>query len=172
MASITDKVLFEYEDETRYYTWQAAHLAFVADTQEMVIQASRGSFTLSIPVSGIRRYETVLKEDISYFSYLMGAVLGDWTGILLVLLAPIAIIDAISSRRTPIRVVKLSCTAPNHPEQEITLYLRSRHRRDRGQIESYQIAGRIMDFLLQNGYSGPQPDLEYRQQHSGDVLWR
>jgi hypothetical protein len=151
--------LFEYEDGTRYYTWRLAHVALESDPGEITIRAARGpAFAVSVPVHAITRYETVVRKDISLFGYLLGAMLGDWTGLLIVLLAPVALIDAILARRTAFPVIKLSHASK---QGEVAIFLRSRHRRKRGRIETLELAQHLVAFLRQNGYRGLMPDLEH-----------
>lgn len=165
--SIEEKVLFEYEDATRYYTWQPAHLTLSDDIAEITIQADRGNhFTLSIPIDEITYYETVERKDITIFETILGAMLSDWSGLLLIVLTPIAIVDTLIARKTLFPVARLSWVTCDDPKQEVKVSLRSRRRRKRGQAETARLIQRIADFLLRHDYSGSVPEFDVANQSS------
>jgi len=165
MASKEEAIIFEYEDETNYYTWQRAHMELEADTGEITIRVVQGgNFAVSIPASEIDSYEIVLRKDVSFLSHILVEMLGDWVGGFLVpLFAPIVLIDVIIARRTEFPVVRLSQSTGDDSIaiEEVAIYLRSKHRRSRGRTETHEMAERLAEFLRQNGYNGPMPDLEH-----------
>ncbi|MCB9450746.1 MAG: hypothetical protein H6672_04870 [Anaerolineaceae bacterium] len=150
-----EKILFEYEDETRYYTWQRGTVAFQENA--VVIRGVRPGFTCSLSVSEITGYETIMKQDINFAEYVLGAVMYDWSGVLVMLLAPLTLLDMLIARKTMLSVPRLTWVEPDEA-QTVMISLRSRQRRRRGQAETTQLSQRIVDFLRRNAYVGSLPD--------------
>jgi hypothetical protein len=163
---LTEKpILFEAEDETRCYTWRLARAELDPVAGAITICGARGKTpTITIHIREITGFEIVPREEISTLPHLaLGMLLADSdTGLgclLSVILAPIAIIQAITSRRARVPVIKLTQSAGDGPGQGWVIHLRSRRRGSRGRVETRELAHRIADLLPRHGYSGSMPDL-------------
>ena len=162
MASRGEPVLFELEDETRYYKWRLGRVELDPIAGAITIHGDRNSrFTITIPVSEIIDCEIVEREDINTFGPMWSstAYSDPSGGILTLLLAPLAIIDTAAAKSTSFPVIKLTQAASGDQEQGWMIYLRSRKRGRNGQIATREMAHRVVVFLHQNGYCGPIPEL-------------
>ena len=156
MDTWQDKILFEYEDATEYYTWQPGVVALACDAGAIEVSGEGGGhFSRMLPACEIRRYDMVVRKDINFSKYFEGVWYGDSSGCLFLVL-PIMAIDALIARRTKFPVLKLSWGSPQNEE---AIYLRSRYRGRRGKEATDTLAQRVMDFLDENGFDGPDPKI-------------
>jgi len=145
-----EQVVFEAEDETRYYKWRSASVKLepVAGTITIYTYPE-----ITVPVSEIASCEIVEREDIRYFSLL------DFLFTVL-LVSESAFIEGMTAKKnTMVPVIKLTQSTSDDSGQGWVIHLRSRRRGQRGRVATFEMAHRIVAFLRQNGYSGPMPDL-------------
>lgn len=163
--------LLEAEDEERYYTWRPARAELDPVARTITLRGVYGGTpTITIPISEITGFEIVKREGISTLSSVaLGLLLADSnTGfgcLLSILLAPVAIVDRIISRRTRFPIIRLTQSGGAGSGQGWVIYMRSKKRGHRGREETREFARHIADLLHKYGYSGSMPDL------SIDELW-
>jgi hypothetical protein len=160
-----EPILFEAEDETRFYEWQLGHVALDPAAGTITIHGhSRQDIKITISASEIAGCEIVKREDISKLGQTVFVwVVRDETGAvgcpLALLLGPVALIDAILAKRARFPAIKLTQATNGDAKQGWVIHLRSRKRRRRGRTETMAMAHRVVASLRQSGYSGPLPEL-------------
>ena len=120
IMSQDEPILFEAEDETRFYEWQLGRAELDPATGTITIHGhSRQDLAITVPVDEIASCEIVEREDISTLGHtLFSWVIYDETGAigcpLAFLLWPVAIIDAIVAKRAGFPVIKLTQNVVHH----------------------------------------------------------
>lgn len=165
MALFYVPILYEAEDETKYYKWRPARAEVDPTSGVITIYEGRGKRpTLTIQAGEIIGFEIVPRKEISTLHHVIFGALyvdsGTGLGFLLsAILAPIAIFEVISSRKVRFPVIRLTQSAGGGSAGEWVFCLRSRRRRYRGRVETRELAYRIKDLLRTHGYDGSMPDL-------------
>jgi hypothetical protein len=171
MALFEKRILYEAEDETRYYKWRPARAEVDPSAGAIAIYEGRGKRpAFTIQAGEIVRFEIVPRKEVSALHHVVfGALYVDSsTGLgclLSAVLAPIAIFEAISSRKARFPVIKLTQSADDISAGGWVFHLRSKRRRYRGRVETRELADCIKDLLRTHGYGDFLPDL------SVDELW-
>ena len=174
MSLQDEQVLFEAEDETRFYRWQPGHIELDPATGVLTIHGHpRNKLVITIPVSEIASCTIVEREDISTLGRtLFFWVIYDETGAigcpLALLLGPVAILDAMAAKRARFPVIRLVEATSDDLHRGWTIHLRSRRRRRRGRVATQEMAQRVAKFLGQSGYGALMPDL--MNERSGETM--
>ena len=162
------EVLFEAEDQRSHHTWQAAGVDLDLEAGELTIHGHPyGEPEISIPVSGIASCEVVEREDITrnLARTLEGGGCGgsgDWADLLVIPLllltyAFLEVVDRTLARSTKVPVLKLTQSPRDDSSQGWVIHMRSKKRGRRGQVNTLEMAGRVVAFLRQTGWRGTIP---------------
>jgi hypothetical protein len=166
-----EAIFFEVRDKTGYYTWRAGRAECDPGEGVITVYDVQGkSPVLTVPISQIAGFEITMREGISLLTHIaFGLLLADsdsgYGCLLSLILAPVAAIERLVTKRTRFPVIQLTQSAGDPAEQEWGLWIRSRMRGHHGRVKTREFANHLADVLRESGYSGRMPDL------SGDELW-
>ena len=177
-----EQVFFEVRTGTRYYTWRSGRIELKPLAQVITIYGhsgeennflkepgqedtvtihADGSFTITVRINEIANCEIIETEDVTPFSHSFRPVsYAKTAGCALLIIMPLMIIEDIIAKKTATSAIKLTLSTSDNSEQNWMVHLHSKKNGQRGQVSTMEMAGQIVTFLRQNGYSGPAPNLD------------